>query len=36
MPTKFRAICTSDLGDVSKPGACRARIVGVWRAVALS
>ena len=36
MPTKFRAICTSGLGDASEPGVCRARIVGVWRAVALS
>ena len=35
MPTKFPVICTSRLGDASEPGACRARIVGVWRAMAL-
>ena len=35
MPTKFRVICTSGLGVALKPGACRARFVGVWRDVAL-
>ena len=35
MPTKFRAICTSGLGDASEPGVCRARIVGVCCAVAM-
>ena len=36
MPTKSRTICTSGLGDASESGACRARFVGVWHAVALS
>ena len=36
MPTKSRTICTSGLGDASESGVCRARFVGVWRAVALS
>ena len=35
MPTKSGMICTSGLGDASEPGTRRARIVGVWRAVAL-
>ena len=36
MDTKFRPICTSGLGDALESGACCARIVGVWRNVALS
>ena len=36
MGTNFCAICTSGLGDASESGACRARIMGVWRAVTLS
>ena len=36
MPTKFRAICTSGLGDASEPGACHTHIVGICRDVKMS